>query len=83
MTQTLFRNCTLLDTVTGKLRPGHHVLAEGDRIVEVSDRPLTAEGAQGVDVGGRTLMPGLIDAHVHATITTMDLASLERHPICR
>ncbi len=81
MTQILFRDCTLLDTVTGELRPGHQVLVEGDRIVEVSDRPLTAEGAQGVDVGGRTLMPGLIDAHVHATITSMDLASLERRPI--
>ena len=81
MTQILFRDCTLLDAVAGELKPGHHVLVEDDRIVEVSERPLKADSAQRVDVGGRTLMPGLIDAHVHATITTMDLASLERRPI--
>jgi imidazolonepropionase-like amidohydrolase len=81
VTQILFRNCALLDTAVGELRPGHHVLVEADRIQEVSDRPIQAASAQVVDVGGRTLMPGLIDAHVHATITTMDLAALERQPI--
>ena len=37
MTQILFRDCTLLDTVAGELKPGHHVLVEDDRIVEVSE----------------------------------------------
>jgi len=32
-------------------------------------------------VGGRTVMPGLIDAHVHATITTMNLAAMASKPI--
>jgi len=81
MTQILFSNCTLLDTLAGEFRPGHHVRVEADRIVEVSDRPLAANGAQVIEVGGRTLMPGLIDAHVHVTITTMNLAALERRPI--
>jgi imidazolonepropionase-like amidohydrolase len=56
-------------------------LVEGDRIVEVSDRPIQGSADVRIDVGGRTLMPGLIDAHVHAIITTMDLAAWERKPI--
>ncbi|MBL8521287.1 MAG: amidohydrolase family protein, partial [Betaproteobacteria bacterium] len=43
-----------------------HVLVAEGRIQEVSARPLKADGALTIDVAGRTLMPGLIDAHVHA-----------------
>jgi imidazolonepropionase-like amidohydrolase len=57
------------------------VLVEDDRIVEVGERVAKASGARRIDVGGRTLMPGLIDAHVHAVLTTMDLAALEKKPI--
>ncbi len=78
--QILFRNCELLDTLSGELRPGHHVLVEGERIVEVSDREIRADKARSIDVAGRTLMPGLIDCHVHSTITSMDLASLQAKP---
>jgi len=76
-----FENCSLLDTQAGVIRADQHLLVEGDRIVRVSDRPLRAPGAQRVDVGGRTLMPGLIDAHVHVTITTLNLAAMERKPV--
>jgi imidazolonepropionase-like amidohydrolase len=57
------------------------VLVEDDRIVEVSERTIASDKARRIDVGGRTLMPGLIDAHVHAVITTMDLAAMERKPV--
>jgi imidazolonepropionase-like amidohydrolase len=79
--QVLFRSCNLLDVAAGEIRPGHHVLVDGDRIAEVSDREIRAPEALRVDAGGRTLMPGLIDAHVHATITTLDLAAMERRPL--
>ena len=81
MSQILFENCTLLDPVAAQLHPDHHVLVEGDRVVEVSDRPIAASDAVSIDVGGRTLMPGLIDAHVHATITTMSLEAMARKPV--
>jgi imidazolonepropionase-like amidohydrolase len=55
----------LLDVDTGSiLRPGE-VLVEGERIKAVGvsvDRP---EGARVIDLGDTTLLPGLIDAHVH------------------
>jgi imidazolonepropionase-like amidohydrolase len=78
---TLFENATLLDVEAGVLRPGTSVLVDGDRIAEVSGRPITTASAERIDCRGRTLMPGLIDAHVHATITTMDIGAMARRPL--
>ena len=65
MTVTIFENCNLLDGKSSELREGFHVLVEGERIREVSDRALKASNARVIDAAGRTMMPGLIDAHVH------------------
>lgn len=81
MSQVLFQNCTVLDTKAGRLLPEHQVLVEDDRIKEVSDRPITSSDARAIDVGERTLMPGLIDVHVHATDTTMDMDEMFRKPV--
>ena len=78
---TLFENATLLDVEAGVLRAGTSVLVDGERIAEVSDRPLATASAERIDCRGRTLMPGLIDAHVHATITTMDIGAMARRPL--
>ncbi len=66
MSQLLLRNFELLDPNrhTEKVG-GHEILVEGDRIKEVSNKPIKAANAHVVDCGRRTLMPGLIDAHVH------------------
>ena len=81
MNQVLFENCALLDVNGGNVLPAHHVLVENDRIVEVSDRPIHANDALKLNIDGRVLMPGLIDAHVHSTLTTMDLGVMVRKPI--
>ena len=86
MTDFVITNAQLLDPAAGECRPGASVRAEGDRIVEVAEdgaaitRP---DGVALIDAGGRTLMPGLIDAHVHPAITTMDLAAMARRPATR
>jgi imidazolonepropionase-like amidohydrolase len=55
----------LLDVKAGKIvRPGE-VLIQGDRIVEVGSSVKRPSGAEVIDLGDRTLMPGLIDAHIH------------------
>src|SRR5262249_41754284 len=53
-----------------------HVLVEDARIKEVAERPLRVAGAHRVDLRGRTLMPGLCDAHVHVTQLASDLTVL-------
>jgi imidazolonepropionase-like amidohydrolase len=79
MTAYLLRNAELLDPVAGELQPGASVRVEGDRIVDVArDGAALPVGNQTavIDCAGRTLMPGLIDAHVHAAITATDPAAM-------
>ncbi|MFM8773794.1 MAG: amidohydrolase family protein [Actinomycetota bacterium] len=55
---------------------GMSVLVEDDRIVDVSEGVIDAPGAERIDVGGRTLMPGLIDLHVHAYASDVSAAKI-------
>jgi imidazolonepropionase-like amidohydrolase len=77
----LLEHANLLDVEAGELRPDTSVLVEGERIAEVSSgRIAVRDDVARFDCGGRVLMPGLIDAHVHCTITTMDLGAMARRP---
>lgn len=78
--RVIFKNAAVFDGRSHALRPGCDVLVEGARIREVSDRRIVASDATVVDVGGRTLMPGLIDCHVHVTATMLDLGANARVP---
>ena len=55
----------LLDVKAGKLIQPGEVLVQADRIVEVGSSVKHPPGAEVLDLGDRTLMPGLIDAHIH------------------
>jgi imidazolonepropionase-like amidohydrolase len=77
----LLENARLLDVEAGAIREGASVLVDGERIAEVSDRAIASRDAQRMDLAGRTLMPGLIDAHVHCAITTMNLAAMTSRPV--
>lgn len=81
MASYLFHNGRLLDPRKDELLEGVEVLVEDDRIKEVSDRPIASSGAVRINLGNRTLMPGLIDAHVHIFLSEVDLSSLERVPL--
>jgi imidazolonepropionase-like amidohydrolase len=70
----LFENARLWDGFAEESRPGVSVLVEGETIREVSDRPI-ASSATRVDLAGRTLMPGLIDAHVHVVASLANIAA--------
>jgi imidazolonepropionase-like amidohydrolase len=79
MTLIAFKNARVFDGLSADCAEGMQVLVEDGVIREVSDTPVNASGAEEIDVGGRTLMPGLIDAHVHAyacdvNVQRMDLA---------
>ena len=55
----------LLDVETGKITSPGEVLVEGAKIVEAASAVRHPAGAEVIDLGDRTLLPGLIDAHVH------------------
>lgn len=75
MASVLFKNANLLDPLLADLQEGHHVLVEDGVIKEVSDKPITSASAQVIDAAGRTLMPGLIDLHVHVLATQLNLST--------
>jgi imidazolonepropionase-like amidohydrolase len=55
----------MLDVANGKVISPGEVLVEGDRIIAVGTSVTRPAGAEVIDLGDTTLMPGLIDAHVH------------------
>jgi imidazolonepropionase-like amidohydrolase len=89
-TSYLFTGGRLLDPSRDALLDGFEVLVENDRIKEVSDRPIAAGSAIRIDLSGKThdllqplplardgstLMPGLIDCHVHVVAALVDIAA--------
>ena len=79
--QILFRNFELLEPSFGELRDGYELLVEGDSVKELSDRPIKAAEADVIDCGKRTLMPGLIDCHVHAIHSEVNVRFMEMLPL--
>jgi len=55
----------LLDIESGKIISPGEVLVQDDRIVEVGSSVKRPQGAEVIDLGDSTLLPGLIDVHVH------------------
>lgn len=55
----------LLDVESGRIMSPGEVLVRGERIAEVGSSVSRPAGAENMDLGDRTLLPGLIDAHIH------------------
>src|SRR4029434_8225785 len=78
----LFTNGTVLDGSGSEPYAGQ-VLIEGNRIKTVAraGESIAADGAERVDGGGATLMPGLVEAHCHISFTnSADLESMGALP---
>lgn len=74
MTETvLFTNARVLDPEAGKLGAPQGVLVRDGRIAGVGDSTGAPTDVRVIDLGGRTLMPGLIDCHVHVVAESLDL----------
>lgn len=77
----ILENARLLDLQSGEARAGSHVLIDGDTIAEVSNRAIRSAAARRIDLHGRTLLPGLIDAHFHAVLTESNPAHSRQIPL--
>lgn len=69
-------NTAVLDVRSGELLTGRTVLIRGSRIEEVGAATRVPAVTQIIDAGGRTLMPGLIDAHSHVMQVSGDFNDL-------
>ncbi|MBV6658497.1 MAG: amidohydrolase family protein [Devosiaceae bacterium] len=72
-----FEGCDLFDGVSNSLHASMHVLVADGQIAEVSETAIAATADRTIDARGKTLMPGLIDAHVHIAAASANLAELE------
>ena len=64
----VLRAAHLLDVAAGSLVSPGEVLVRGNRIMEAGASVSHPAGAVTLDLGDATLMPGLIDAHVHLSL---------------
>jgi imidazolonepropionase-like amidohydrolase len=78
--RVLFTNAMVFDGVDAELHEAH-VLVEGDRIAAIDASRIRTDTTRTIDVHGRTLMPGLIDAHVHAYLADVNPLTAERLPM--
>jgi imidazolonepropionase-like amidohydrolase len=79
----VLKNFELFDGVSNELRQGLKVLIEGNKIIGVikNNEPSQHKNFKEIDLGGKTLMPGLIDNHVHITVPFMysiNLAAIQQ-----
>ncbi len=78
MTLTILKNASVIDVDAGVLLAGRHVVIEGGKIRAVETTAPQLDGARVLDVRGATVMPGMIDAHVHVTAYSASFAELAR-----
>ncbi len=77
----VFRSTRIFDGDSAHLRQGLEVLVADGVIRQISESPIPiAEGTEVVDCGGRVLMPGLIDAHVHVYAYGLNVTRVVQAP---
>ncbi len=77
----LLTNLRFFDGSTLRMQEGSDILVEGGRIVALPARGQGPTDAQVIDCGGRSVIPGLIDAHWHTTlIAVSQVAALPQDP---
>lgn len=72
----LFDRAAVLDPFAGALIPDQRVLVRGTTIAAIGPEVAAPEDVPVVDLAGRTLMPGLVDCHVHVNAHSADLAAV-------
>jgi imidazolonepropionase-like amidohydrolase len=77
--QILITNVKIFDGKSEALTEASNVLIEGNLIKTIALDSIDAPGATVIDGDGRTLMPGLIDNHVHLSLTGATLAQIENN----
>jgi imidazolonepropionase-like amidohydrolase len=77
MSPLVLKNARIFDGTNADCPEGMYLRISDGLIREISARALTASDARVLDVGGRTVMPGLIDAHLHAYCSDVSMQKIE------
>jgi imidazolonepropionase-like amidohydrolase len=76
MIPLVLKNCRVFDGHSEELLENRSLVIEGQHIAGITENSETPSGASHViDVGGKTVMPGLIDAHVHVMAEQVNLTN--------
>jgi len=70
----------VLDTQTLRIEEGVSLLIEDGRIAQMGPKLQAPSGAAVLDARGMTVMPGLIDCHVHVVASRLSLGEVQRMP---
>lgn len=76
----ILANGRLFDGVSETVRAPAFVYVEDGRIREIAERPFAGSAAPVLELGGRFVMPGLIDAHFHAYGSHLNPAMIDGQP---
>jgi imidazolonepropionase-like amidohydrolase len=79
--RTTFVNARIFDGIRSEYLDDSVVVVEADRIVSVERKRGPSTDGDVVDVGGKTLMPGLIDAHCHVLGASLKITDVETQPL--
>lgn len=77
MSIKILKNCQIFDGRNEALIEGGSIVIENDKIREVTASPVTLADAMVIDMGGRFVMPGLIDAHFHAYSISLNMQLID------
>ncbi|HZI83250.1 MAG TPA: amidohydrolase family protein [Casimicrobiaceae bacterium] len=77
MTTLVLKNARVFDGTNADCPESMHLRVADGLIQDVSPKPIADQGARVIDVKGRTLMPGLIDAHMHAYCSDVSMQRIE------
>jgi imidazolonepropionase-like amidohydrolase len=73
MSKLVLGNVNVFDPVTSKRRTNVNVCIAGDKIAAIGDVAPSFSDARRLDLPGRTVLPGLIDLHVHVVAASTNL----------